>query len=1563
MAKSQIEIIKKIEAEARIKKAEAEARITKPPKVLSSKRSAFLNKGRLGGGGCEEVTLFTTYDGSEYHLWRYDHIGLLKIPMTGDNSRLTHGLAMWGNKFYIVNNDCSNPSLNSIIEYEADYSTNTYVYVRDIQLNYPGYVTYTCGGQVGMTMKNANTAIIHEWTGSSAPGISQPLAVLDISGSSATLVQPIYNLFIVSADPLTSNGDLVYYPDTNRILVGVSGNFGPGMGPSGSGTSIGFVLADLATGNIIDFMCSWCDPINQYYIQSIAMYKYGGKTYAAGLHNNCGSCAGFSGIREVIVSGNTISVGNEWDPNQWSAQSGGYTPVTWQNADSACAITTTTPSNECYDIGDTGPEGGTIFAVPLGHPQNIGLNQSDYYYEVAANDIATAGTPQGCFNDSCGGGEIYTHVLLGPYAATHQHVDDNLLSLFWNPGPFPNVAYPGVGSNPPLQVGDVVTASSSNGFPIFFDTSGNPLQSTTIASIVPNATVSSAGLGPVEFTVTDEFSPLMDPASNYNFSNLFSFTVTTVGASPCSGWTVVGSEWGAYDKQNIQTSNDFGFGQKNTDIIDAYPQPPNGGVHPVLDTHDIAATLCKQQGTVTGLDDWFLPSQMEFWYMNYQLGDPSTSTFALSSYAANQLMLTTTPGALSQQYYWTSSKEIPVNTPIPDEEKYAWTFNASNGSLELAFRCHALSVRPIRRFKCKVEPPKPPCDSFPVSDLPECLTYNFIATNLVVDFVPGAIILTSSNWDYTNDVWEYVPASNSTPGSPTPASYNNFDPWEVDGRNKIGGDVLHVNMSKFDMLAHEYSMSDWGDDSQGYTITIWDRQGHFLGKWRYDSFATTAGQLDRPGSNFFPGYPTGVTGNLAEAANYPQYTWLDSIRLVLTNVTHLEGPDPVLYFGAATGSSNSMNQNTNCFIKIENASTSSVPLATPADRIVRGNPFPHNYTGNPTSQQGVNIYGGSGGPQDHHGMNPGKCFKVLDSRGNPDSWYGGALCGPTSVTSKVVPWFSPIDNIGTNSSGTVFPTYWEATASNGFLGECGCCDEGEFNIGDVGPAGGIIVATPNMSSGTVTPNGVAENNTNYYFELGPVDLGVAEWGNSQISSFAQQNLPWEGEGEKNSNEMLNNYSPIPSVLPNADIAFDLCDNYVLNGYNDWFLPSVEEMFFVRNNTSGWGVSHYNNLYWTSNFRDDNYPLSAYATPLSIMYNTGQYTNGTTAAIGGSYGGVITGPGAALNQNNLALASDLTEPIVQDPGTGNLATGVTVAVDLFRSQSNKVRPMRKFQCAPSVPEHCWRWCSFSLTNGTTVGGWSATTSQTWFQGAAVLHGPISLFGGSYDDFYNYVLTQVGSNGLTVGNNVFLDVSPSFFPAGMIWPDAVSGLCLVYMGLQTTFSPVTITTSSAMNSTVVAGSCCSGGSSSAKIIETIESNQLEIKKLPEVNKLSKRKKFKNKSTKKVPLTKKVNKQKTSKPFGILGYYPLYYGMDDAIKKSPQSNYQIHDFDGQEYYMPEGLEVGVTRFSGDWDGQIVPETPAQPKVTKIAPTVVTPEPEPKYVPPSPTRSSGDGGGSGGY
>ena len=108
-----------------------------------------------------------------------------------------------------------------------------------------------------------------------------------------------------------------------------------------------------------------------------------------------------------------------------------------------------------------------------------------------------------------------------------------------------------------------------------------------------------------------------------------------------------------------------------------------------------------------------------------------------------------------------------------------------------------------------------------------------------------------------------------------------------------------------------------------------------------------------------------------------------------------------------------------------------------------------------------------------------------------------------------------------------------------------------------------------------------------------------------------------------------------------------------------------------------------------------------------------------------------------------------------------------------------------------------------------------------------------------------------------------------------------------------------------------------------------------------------------------------------FSVSGYYPLFSTAEDATAVSIVSTYHTHEFEGVEYYMPDGLEMNKTQFHGDWETTnenemtIVPET-TQPEVTRIIPPpIVIPEPEPTYVPPPPRttiRSSG-GGSSGGY
>ena len=63
----------------------------------------------------------------------------------------------------------------------------------------------------------------------------------------------------------------------------------------------------------------------------------------------------------------------------------------------------------------------------------------------------------------------------------------------------------------------------------------------------------------------------------------------------------------------------------------------------------------------------------------------------------------------------------------------------------------------------------------------------------------------------------------------------------------------------------------------------------------------------------------------------------------------------------------------------------------------------------------------------------------------------------------------------------------------------------------------------------------------------------------------------------------------------------------------------------------------------------------------------------------------------------------------------------------------------------------------------------------------------------------------------------------------------------------------------------------------------------------------------------------------PFEINGYYPMYSTIEGAVSASPDptsvrpgestEGYHIHMFFGREYYMPNGLEMGVTQFHGDY------------------------------------------------
>jgi hypothetical protein len=121
-------------------------------------------------------------------------------------------------------------------------------------------------------------------------------------------------------------------------------------------------------------------------------------------------------------------------------------------------------------------------------------------------------------------------------------------------------------------------------------------------------------------------------------------------------------------------------------------------------------------------------------------------------------------------------------------------------------------------------------------------------------------------------------------------------------------------------------------------------------------------------------------------------------------------------------------------------------------------------------------------------------------------------------------------------------------------------------VGDTGPAGGITF----YDAGALI-NGFR------YLEAAPVAVEVtAEWGAYGINIAGTQTAV--GTGKQNT--ML-----IVAALNQAGEtgkAAQICDTLVYNGFNDWFLPSGDELDYIYKNLKEKGLGGFGNgEYWSS----------------------------------------------------------------------------------------------------------------------------------------------------------------------------------------------------------------------------------------------------------------------------------------------------------------------------------------------------------------------------------------------
>jgi hypothetical protein len=121
-----------------------------------------------------------------------------------------------------------------------------------------------------------------------------------------------------------------------------------------------------------------------------------------------------------------------------------------------------------------------------------------------------------------------------------------------------------------------------------------------------------------------------------------------------------------------------------------------------------------------------------------------------------------------------------------------------------------------------------------------------------------------------------------------------------------------------------------------------------------------------------------------------------------------------------------------------------------------------------------------------------------------------------------------------------------------------------YAIGDTGPAGGIVFY-------------ITDGGTKGY-EAAPVDQGAPEWGCDGVAIPGADRTDIDA-GSANTADIL-------AGCATPGIAARFADTYSLNGFNDWFLPSKDQLneLYMKKDVVGGFAS---NDYWSSTeYNDD-----------------------------------------------------------------------------------------------------------------------------------------------------------------------------------------------------------------------------------------------------------------------------------------------------------------------------------------------------------------------------------------
>jgi len=819
---------------------------------------------------CNVVAVKGTYP--QTRLYNYDAVNHIEttigiVPSPSD-------VAIYGNKVYNFTSGTAFPTLK---EYEVDFTTNSLTFIRDI---YPagGWVQSLVGITEcnSYTMKSPNEIIMQR----NSDGL---IRVIDIGNATtpATVVSS-FTMNVPFNDFLPA-GDMYYYPPQYTV---------PGMADtllvSVKHQTKNFLVHLDMSGNILDSLdIGAVDPAFPI-TTTDGIYYFDGKTVGTFLGDPSSSYYG-----KCEISFNPLQLSTSVSMNV----------VGFQGMDSNC-LDAPIPDpidprpDPCFEIGDIsdpalGGAGGMIFATPF----SFG-NPTPYYYEVALDDLSIGNTPLAhstvlATNDaeeSCGIASANTafHDFKCPWQLP---IDPNIPNNMCRWGFGLNSFQPGITNPPPIglpagvNIGDPVQALDSNAMQIY--PPGTVIEE---IHLIPGPSATSITLNS---GVVQTLQPLLQASYLFVFNNNavasippFSqpIKILSTGGTVAGGpFSTTGAEWGAYGQPLQFMPTAFDTGHTNTQDIITFPAAP------VWPTHDIAAELCaNHQQLPTGYppEKWFLPSLDEFDLMFQNVGPatPFGVTLQLQQHFEDM-----------QDVYWTSS-DVLDGGPSGTGFHYAWAYCTHDPMVPwpitttppiptgpfMAKRCSTLSVRPIRKFECQETIPAEPhpdryqfCDAFVKAHGDGWYKPLFSAL-----YSPGSC---GSGWGTFN-----MPYFNKT----TP-----LHRLEA----VIGGFQYSMQLMTTDVAGNQYDLSDFDDanNPDGYTISIWEADGTYLGAWHYQNVV----------------FKTKVDNWLKSAAITNNFSWYDQIpqlddptqvtsrdfpdkmAIEFANVTHVDGPHEIVNYG------------------------------------------------------------------------------------------------------------------------------------------------------------------------------------------------------------------------------------------------------------------------------------------------------------------------------------------------------------------------------------------------------------------------------------------------------------------------------------------------------------------------------------------------------------------------------------------------------------------------------------------------------------------------------------------